>query len=465
MKSKTVWSPLVSHISCQLLLRLALGCALLGLSACGAKKSGDEPAQTPATAAQAARTLDLSTFPLMDGAKPPGQRRVAGLSYLVPGQVKPAFEFQRKKLLGDGWKELPNTSVTDQSASATFQRNGFVVSVTSFPNGQGDVIIMLQNHGNIRPGQLPTPPGVKPIYVGDSTAMYVSEDTVPATAAACRQLLLAQGWAPYGEAGDSVWYKQNGILIIATVSSAPAQGGKTAITYTTEQISADIPAPPDATDLRYTDENQELNFATPASKDAVVDFYRKTLAAAKWEATLDHLIEIDDHDEMIFRNPGKDMLTLVLPTRASPGKLRAFLRFQSAAEIAELDRQIKEQAPALRAAAEAKEKAKAARLAEANKPPPKIPITLPAGAQNVQASGGEIKFTVTHGQAKATAEALQKQFRDAGWKQDMATLDAMAGALSFSRTRQSLTISYTDTGVMPTEITVSSMRGDLEVKE
>ena len=57
---------------------------------------------------------------------------------------------------------------------------------------------------------------------------------------------------------------------------------------------------------------------------------------------------------------------------------------------------------------------------------------------------------------------MRKQFLDAGWKEDMATLDAMAGALSFSRTRQSLTISYTDTGVMPTEVTISSMRGDLE---
>ena len=239
-----------------------------------------------------------------------GSRQVANLSYVATGDVKTAFEFHRKALVAQGWKELPNSSVTEQSASAMFSRSGFVVSLSVSPIGDpGDLMVMLQNLGNVKPGQLPVPPGTKPVYVGDSTAMYATEAAVPATADACRNLFLAQGWVPYGAAGDSAVFKQNAILVTATVSSAPAQGGKTMIQYSNQLISADIPAPPDVEDLRYVDEPPELTFAT-ANQDAIVDFYRKTLATAGWKSTLDHMVAVDEKPTMIFRNPAKDMLTL-----------------------------------------------------------------------------------------------------------------------------------------------------------
>jgi len=448
-----------------ILLSLLLACALVSLSGCGPKNAG-ESIKGPATPEQAASILDLSTFPLIDGAKPPWPRGVASLSYAAPGEVKKAYEFHRKKLTGQGWKELPNSSVTAQAASGMFSRSGFVVSVSAYPNGDpGNLLVTIQNHGNIRPGQLPVPSGVKSVYVGDSNAMYVTGGTVPATADAVRKLLIAQGWVPYGAAGDSTWFKQNAIRITATISSAPAQGGKTMISYSSEQMSADIPAPSDAEDLRYTDRTQELRFETAANKDAVVAYYRKTLAPVKWEPTLEHTVQIDDKDEMIFRNPAKDMLTLAMP-HDSRGKLFVAVRFQSAAEIAELDRQIKAEAPRLKAAFEAKRAEETAqetaRVAEANKPLPKVDVSLPADAKGVEQTKDEIKFTVGNGKAKAAVEVLRKQFLESGWKEDMASLDPMAGALSFSKEKQSLTINYTDTGVMPSEISVSVMGAELE---
>jgi hypothetical protein len=437
--------------------------ALLCLSGCGSKnKAADEPIQEPATAEQAARILDLSTVPLVDGAKPPWPRRVAGLSYAATSEVKNAFEFHRKTLTSQGWKELTGSSVTAQSASATFSKAGFTLSLSVYPNGQtGIVLISLQNHGNIKPGQLPVPPGTKPVYVGDMTAMYVTEAAVPATADACRKLLLAQGWVPFGGAGDSAYYKRNAIQVTATVSVAPAQGGKTMISYSRELLSADLPAPSDAEELRYIDPTLELSFETSATKEAVVAFYRKTLATTKWEPTLDHLVEIDGKDEMIFRNPAKDMLTLAFSSNRR-GKIPVSLQFQSAAEIAELDRRIKEEAPARRVAAETERAKEQARETEASKPLPKVAVTLPAEAKGVEATKDEIKFTVANGKAKAMAEAFRKQFLEAGWKEDLATLDAMAGALSFTKDNQHLTISYTDTGVMPAEISLSTMGAELE---
>jgi hypothetical protein len=399
----------------------------------------------------------------MDGAKSSESRHVANLSYVAPGDAKKALEFHRKAFGAQGWKELPNSTVTDESASAMFARNGFVVALSVIPFGEGGTSVRLQNLGNVKPGMLPVPPNTKPVYVGDPTAMYTTEAAVAATADAIRNLFVAQGWVPYGKAGDSDYFKKNAILATATVSSASAQGGKTMIQYSNQLISSDIPAPPNVEDLRYVDEPPELTFAT-TNQDAVVDFFRTTLATTGWKSTMDKMIDVDEKPTMIFRNPAKEMLTLSI-TGVLEGKLLGSVRFQSAAEIAELDRRIKEEAPKLRAAAEAKaakEAKEAAELAERNKVP-KIAVTLPADAKDVKQSKDEIKFIVGKGKAKAAVESLRTQFRDAGWKEDVASLERMAGTLLLSKEGgPSVTITYSDTGFMPSEVSLSAMRAELE---
>ena len=450
--------------------KLCVSCALCCFFGCGAKNRAADDAtsadaiKTPATVEQAAKILDLSTFPLMDGAKPLELPQVANLFYLATGDVKTAFEFSRKALLAQGWKELPNSSVTDQSGSAMFSRSGFVVFVTVTPHGEpGSVQVRLLNQGNVKPGKLPVPPNAKPVYVGDSTAMYETEASVPATVDACRNLFIAQGWVPYGDAGDSAVFKQNANLATATVSSAPAKGGKTTIQYTTQLISADIPAPPNVEELRYVDEPPELTFTT-ANQDAIVDFYSKTLATAGWKSTMDKMVDVDEKPTMIFRNAAKEMLTLAA-TGVLSGKHLFSVRFQSAAEIAERDRKRKEAAPKLRAAAEAKaaqEAKEAAELAERNKVP-KVAVTLPADAKDVKQTKDAIKFTVGKGKAKAAVESLRTQFRYAGWKEEVASLERMAGTILLSKEDgKRVNITYSDTGFMPSEVSVSAMRVEFE---
>jgi hypothetical protein len=444
-------------------------CALGCFFGCGAKKgeaedtSSGDAIKTPATVEQAARVLDLSTFPLMDGARSAESRHVANLSYVAPGDPKKALEFHRKAFSAQGWKELPNSTISDESASAMFSRDGFVVSLSVIPFEATGVSVRLQNLGNVKPGKLPVPPGAKPVYVGEPTAMYDTEAAVAATADAIRNLFAAHGWVPYGTAGDSDFFKQNAILATATVSSAPAQGGKTMIQYSNQLISSDIPAPPNVEDLRYVDEPPELTFAT-TNQDAVVDFYRKTLAAAGWKSTMDKMIDVDGKPTMIFRNPAKEMITLSMPY-VLKGKLLGSVRFQSATELAELDRKIKEAAPRLRAEAEAKaakEAKEAAELAERNKVP-KVAVTLPADAKDVKQTKDSIKFTVGKGKAKAAVESFRTQFREGGWKEDVASMAGMAGTLLFSKENgQSVNITYSDTGFMPTEISLSAMRAELE---
>ena len=454
----------------KLMERFLVACALGCFFGCGSKNQAADDTtsadaiKTPATVEQAAKILDLSTFPLMDGAKSAESRHVANLSYVAPGDPKKALEFQRKAFVAQGWKELPNSTISDQSASAMFARDGFVVSLSVIPFEENGVSVRLQNLGNVKPGKLPVPPGAKAVYQGDPTAMYDTGAAVPVTADAIRNLFVAQGWVPYGKAGDSDFFKQNAILATVTVSSAPAQGGKTMIQYSNQLISSDIPAPPNVEDLRYVDEPPELTFAT-TNQDAIVDFYRKTLAAAGWKSTMDKMVDVDGKPTMIFRNPAKEMITLAVPYDYGSGKLGVSVRFQSATELAERDRKMKEMAPRLRAEAEAKaakEAKEAAELAEKNKPP-KVAVTLPAGAKDVKQTNDSIKFTLGKGKAKAAIESLRGQFRDAGWKEEHASMAAMAGTLSFSKEGGgSVTVTYSDTGFMPTEISLSAFRAELE---
>ena len=56
------------------------------------------------------------------------------------------------------------------------------------------------------------------------------------------------------------------------------------ISYTSELMSADLPAPPDADELQYADSTKELRFETAGTKDSVVDFYKTTLAKDGWKS-------------------------------------------------------------------------------------------------------------------------------------------------------------------------------------
>jgi hypothetical protein len=390
---------------------------------CGGKNEESE-FNGPVTTAQAATVLDLSTFPVMEGLEPAASSKaVASLMYQAPtGDVKSVFEFQRKKLVSLGWKELPNSSITAEAGSAMFAKKGFVISVSVYPSGEGKkVSVLIQNHGNVKPGKLPVPPESKPVYVGDPSAMYVTNATPDATKEATRKLLTSAGWVSYGDAGDSAYYKQNAIRVTATVGPAPAQGGKTMISYSTELMSADVPAPPDATDMRYTESHHRgLDFETGSEQNTVVEFYKRTLGAAGWQPTLDHTVEISGQQEMIFRNPGKDMITLaMLPTR--DGRSSVSVQFQSAAEVAELNRYVKEHAGKIRAKLkkEAEEEAANAQGSTAEAPHrmeelPKVAVTLPGGISGLERTKDEINFTVPHGKAKEVVEAVRQAIHRRG---------------------------------------------------
>jgi hypothetical protein len=425
---------------------LVLNC-VPGLLAFVSAAHGAVPPVKPATADEAARVLDLRRFPLCEGAETPQQWTTAGLTYQVKADVKAAFEFQQRELNSRKWEELPGSYVTDQAASATFAREAYKVSVSVFPTGMPEIVLVaLTNHGNVDFAKLPVPEGVKVLYGGPVSLMYVTETAADVTAAACRKLLLAQGWRPYGMAGETQFFKQNGVRLGVTTSVAPAQGNKTVIDFQSALMSVDLPAPDDAIGLQYSESPTQIFFDSNASIAEIVEFYRSGLAKSDWKATTESPVKVDFRQEMIFRNKAEDMRTLVLDE--VDGKTRVLLRHQSAAEVAELEALAK-------AEAERKKNAPAT-------PATRIAVTLPDGAKDVQASKTEIEFKLASGQARPVVEGWRKQYAKDGWKEEAAEVMKEAGVVSLKKGELGLMIIYADPGFIPAEVTITASGAELE---
>lgn len=424
--------------------------ALLALNALAATPifaANEKPAK-PATVVEASKVIDLSTFPLFKEPEMPPVRRIAGLSYEAKGTVKEAFEFQKKKLVALKFKEFPNGYSSDQAAGSTFARDGFLVSVMVFDAGKpGSVNITLTSHGNIDTAKLPVPKGAKSLYSTPVSAAFLTEAPLQQTAQEVRKLLVAQGWQPYGTAGESQIFKHNAVRLNARVSSAPAQGGKTVIDYTSDLMSADLPAPTDVLDAQYSDSTKQLLFDTKQSLEEIDQFYRETLGKSGWKPTLDHPTKSGFKQFVIYRNPPKDMLTFEAYT--VDDKLRVTLKHQSEAEVAEIERLLKE---------ELEKKSKTT-----EKPAMKLAVLLPASAKDIETAKNRIEFKLETGKAKGAVEELRKKFREDGWKESEAVLVDVAGTVVFSKNEgPTVTIVYVDPGLIPAEITISGSRIELE---
>lgn len=409
--------------------------------------AAQEPIPTPATVAEAKAAFDLEAFPLVEGAENPGPRRLGDLTYHTRGNVADVYAFQRKKLLKLGFKELPDSSIAAEYASGTFARDSYRVSVsvsnTGVADGEERINVYLFNHGNVDPSRLPVPDDCKLFYAGPANALFLAEKPVEETVAAISKLLQDQGWVPYGTAGDTHYFRQNAIRLNATISSAPAQGGKTMISFSSEQMSAELPGPPEMTDAQYSDSTKTLMFDIAQSEQELGQYYRDTLTPLGWTATTENPVEIDWKKVLIFRNGAEDLLEL--ETSVVDGKTRAELKFQTAADVAEIDRQVKAEVERRRKELEE----------EASRPKPTVAITIPRGAENIEVETNEISFQVGAKKAKEAFDAIRKQLTDDGWEEEQLTQDANLGHASLKKGDVSLTVTFVETGILPSELTIT----------
>lgn len=313
----------------------------------------DDAPRKPATVEEAARVLDLSAFPILPGADVSGRACVAMLAYRVKSDAKSALEFQQKQLAQKGWNELPGGNAAE--GSFYYTRDGFLVHVLVMdligePDKVGWVSVTIRNHGNIDVAKLPVPTGATSLYAFPGTAAFVSPASVAEAIDACNKLFQGKGWTPYGSAGASddhrsIYLKHNAIRLHVSATKAPAQGGKTAISYATEQLSADLPVPPEVADPRYVDFMKTLHFdlpSPPATNEKLADFYQANLGKTGWKGTTEKPVTTGKDAFMIFRNPQGDRIDLDM--KAFTNVIRVNVRQLTAAEDAELERKIKEKA-------------------------------------------------------------------------------------------------------------------------
>lgn len=420
---------------------------------------GPALAAPPASPEAAAKLLDLRTFPLLEGGKLVGlERTLSRLMYEAKATPAAAFEFQKKELARRGFTELKGTYTSAETNVAHFAKDGFTVAVSTSkayePEKAGFATVTVINHGNVDLQQLPTPPGVQPFHPTPTEASYTTGHSVADAAAACRKLLLAAGWEPYGEAPAAPnqpemalqSFKQNAIRLELWVTTAAGAGNKTLIRYNTELMQADLPAPADVANPDYTDEQKTLRFDAPkAQADAILTFYQDRMTKLGWKATTDKPI-VDEPRKLtflIFRNAAKDLLSLDL--QHFNAIVRVKLTHQTEAEVAEEERLAK--------AAAQKE-----RLAEAERNRKfKVALPVPAQASKMEKLKENVyEFTLAAGAGPATLQQLREHYVKDGWKETEGTsLEKNAGNLTLKKDQLEVELSYFDVGFGDMEVKVS----------
>jgi hypothetical protein len=299
---------------------------------------------TPPTVSEAAKVLDLRQLPLFPGSEDAGGRSVARLTYNAKTSPREAYAFHQKELLAQKWAQAPGEYVTDESASGTFTRDGYILSLSAVPTGSGDeaaTMVNVTNHGNLSAKTLPQPAGSTLLYEFPVTIAYVTPTPVEKAAAEIDAALLAAGWEPYGTAGDSRFYRQKAIRLTATTSTAPAQDGKTVVNYATELVSAELPAPAEAKGLQYSEPPVQLSVDFAGDLAAADKWYRERLGKMGWEPTTENPVEQGFEHFVIYRNKPGEMLEITF--REIDDFTRLMLRFTTAEEFAEMEKRWKEQ--------------------------------------------------------------------------------------------------------------------------
>jgi hypothetical protein len=291
---------------------------------------------------EAAKVIDLRTLAVAPGAEPTRSQTLANLSYRAKGNAKALYEFHRDQLAKAGWKELPMPYVTDQSASAVYQKAGYLVSLSTSAFTENEPAdVTLRNHGNVALSKLPRPAGAKPLFENELSVMLISDKSPEAAAKEVKDLLAGKGWETYGDAGGiQYFFKQKGALLNVMVNPAPAQDNKTSVMYSAEQMSVDLPAPREATRIQYADITTTLSVDTPQSEEEMLKFYREKLAAMGWKATTENPIKDNFESFLIFRNGAQDLLEL--KSRKVDDFQRADVKYRTKAQVDEEERLFKE---------------------------------------------------------------------------------------------------------------------------
>lgn len=412
-------------------------------------------AAEPATVEEAAKAIDFTKFPLFGGDPAVDYQVVAGQAYSTTGTITKVATQVQDELKKRGWKELEGSAITDAYASASFAKGGFALALSASPAGdEGKTRVHLNNLGNVDFKSLPLPKGAKEVYVSPLMGMYQTDAKPDAVASELKKALTKQGWRDFGEVIGSFYLRKNAVKLMVSVNEAPGLGGKTAIQFSTEQLSVVLPLPEKFEGVQYDDGLTRLMFDSSQSQDELFAFYKSTLGKAEWKPTTEKPVRIDFSDLLIFRNPKKELIEVSMYD--VEGKMRTKIVFQTAAKVEELDRLAKV----------AVDEAKKKREMEANAPVPVAKLKLPKGLKVSEKKDQSLEATAAAGQAKKIIQGWLKELEKDGWKVETVVAEDAVGKYELTKEKIELHLDYVDPGFIPAEVSISVFgKGKLVVAE
>jgi hypothetical protein len=115
---------------------------------------------------------------------------------------------------------------------------------------------------------------------------YGVPTVVAITTAATRKLLADNGWTQYvrpmEESSTSLLFKKGQQGLYVSFTQGLGRPDRSAVDYTANRITANVPFPDDATDVVFDERRPYLRCVTAAAVDTTLDFFRKGLAVAGW---------------------------------------------------------------------------------------------------------------------------------------------------------------------------------------
>jgi len=215
----------------------------------------------------------------------------------APGKVPEVVAFYVDQLTKRGWKRgnSGGDAVTDEYASVGLEKDGFTLSLSFMRGGEPPgVSVALRSHGNFDTRKLPRSPGAKPLVETAALTWYVTPTKVPAEAAWVRSALEADGWQAFDRLVSSsavendenrmMKLRKHGYLLDVMVGVAPAQNNQTVVQYSVTALAHELPTPPGATDVRFSDDDWELKCKVRGDFKPVAEFYQKAMPAAGYSA-------------------------------------------------------------------------------------------------------------------------------------------------------------------------------------
>jgi hypothetical protein len=279
-------------------LAAILFCSMFAASGCGAGDAAPVSGEPKlVSSSELIAIVDLASLPHLPDATF-GQLLPTQVMAEVPGSVKTVTDHYLKALAAKGFapgREANAKTVTDEYAQASLVgKDGVRLSLSVTPMGPDKVQVQLVNHGAFDVRHLGKPAGAEAMFVSPTLASYATAASVADTAAAVATILTKAGWQEFSPLNSQRvdlpnlqqrFYRQRGNKLDVSVTEAPAQGGKSVISYQVLALSHELPTPADAGDVAFDDAKGELKCIVPRALAEVAADMRKLCAATGLKLT------------------------------------------------------------------------------------------------------------------------------------------------------------------------------------